>query len=168
MLFHAKDDSLHAEERLTLLEEEDAEDRLEALLIIEFHHETLHCLVSKFSSSRRCPSFGYNSLMIFCPYDFPSLYLRWGFSLFLKRVSRLGLPHTSWRSKCQYQQPPPLILAKGVEEAEWGDEQRREYVRKRMRRRRLGINVNPLIATVLPNLLLLSLLLWNPFHDNDT
>ncbi|KAF3451434.1 hypothetical protein FNV43_RR07529 [Rhamnella rubrinervis] len=94
---------------------------------------------------------------------FPCLHLRWGISLFLKRVSRFGLPQTSWRSKCPFQQPPPLILAKGVEEAQWGEEQRKEYFRKRLRRKRLVSDVNPLIPLLLPNMLLFSLLLWNPF-----
>ncbi|XP_038690126.1 uncharacterized protein LOC119988934 [Tripterygium wilfordii] len=98
---------------------------------------------------------------------FPSLHLRWGFSLFLKKISRSGPPKTSWRCKCPYQQPPPLILAKGVEEAQWGDEQRRVYVRRRLRRKRLGSDVNPLIPILVPNLFLFSLLLWNPFPDLD-
>ncbi|KAJ0018951.1 hypothetical protein Pint_10518 [Pistacia integerrima] len=71
-------------------------------------------------------------------------------------------------SECPYQQPPPLILAKGVEEAQWGDAQKREYVRMRLRRKRLGTDVNPLIPTLLPNLLLFSLLLWNPFPVDDS
>ncbi|CAN4084105.1 unnamed protein product [Withania somnifera] len=94
---------------------------------------------------------------------FPSVYLKWAFSVYLKRVSRLGAPLTSWRSKCPYQQPPPLILAKGVEEAQWGDEERIQYVRKRFKRRYLGSDVHPLIAFIVPNVLLFSLLFWNPF-----
>ncbi|GAV60328.1 hypothetical protein CFOL_v3_03859, partial [Cephalotus follicularis] len=99
---------------------------------------------------------------------FLSLHMRWGFSLFIKRVFRFGLPVTSWRSKCPYQQPPPLILAKGLEEAQWGDVQRREYVRRRLRRKRLVSDVHPLIPIMVPNILLLSLLLWNPFPDLDS
>lgn len=94
--------------------------------------------------------------------------MRWGLSLFLKRVSTLGLPQTSWRSKCPYQQPPPLVLAKGVEEAKWEDEEIREYVKKRLKRKRLGSDMNPLIPTLLPNLVLFSLLLWNPFPEYDS
>lgn len=97
----------------------------------------------------------------------PSLLKRWGFSFFLKRFFTMGLPQTSWRSKCPFQQPPPLILAKGVEEAQWGPEQRRAYVRKRLSRKRLGSNVNPLIPFLIPNILLLSLMIWNPFHYLD-
>jgi hypothetical protein len=76
--------------------------------------------------------------------------LRWGFSLFLQRVCRFGLPETSWRSKCPFQQPPPLILAKGVKEAQWGEERRKEYVRKKLRRKRLGSIVHPLIPILIP------------------
>lgn len=105
---------------------------------------------------------------ILCRKGPPFLDLRWGFSLFLGRLSRLGLPETSWRSKCPYLQPPPLVLARGVEPARWGAEERREYFRQRLRRRRLGNDVNPLIPLLVPNLLLFSLLLWDPFvHDRD-
>ncbi|OMO76372.1 hypothetical protein CCACVL1_15724 [Corchorus capsularis] len=100
---------------------------------------------------------------------FPSLNLKWGISLFLKRVSTLGFPETSWRSKCPYHQPPPLILAKGVEEAGWSDDQRREYARKRLRRKPLYSDVHPFIPIFVPNLLLFSLLFVNPFPlDEDS
>ncbi|KAH7568871.1 hypothetical protein JRO89_XS06G0065000 [Xanthoceras sorbifolium] len=164
-----QDDSLHAEERLTALEEEDAEDRLEVMADIIDSNSLSPCsALDSFLLNRLPCKVPTCSVVRVLAAGFPSLYLRWGFSLFLKRVSRFGLPHTSWRSKCPYQQPPPLILAEGVEEADWGDEQRREYVRRRLRRKRLGSDVNPLIPTVLPNLLLFSLLLWNPFPDNDS
>ncbi|XP_068648837.1 uncharacterized protein [Aristolochia californica] len=96
-------------------------------------------------------------------YPLPLL-LKWGFSLFLKRVSSLGLPATSWRCKCPFQQPPPLILAAGVEPVpeNFGEEQKRAYRRKRLRRKRLGSDVHPLIPFVVPNLLLFLLLKWNP------
>lgn len=92
------------------------------------------------------------------------LHLTWGLSLFLKRVARFGLPETSWRCKCPFQQPPPLLLAAGVEPApaSLGPEQRRGYVRRRLRRRRLSSDVHPLIPLVVPNVLLLLLLYWNP------
>lgn len=96
------------------------------------------------------------------------LLLKWAFSQFLKRVSRFGLPHTSWRSKCPFQQPPPLVLAKGVDEARWGEEERRQYVWKRLRRKRLGSNVNPIIPILLPNLLLFLFLFWDPIPLDET
>ncbi|KAL5772352.1 hypothetical protein ACOSQ2_012276 [Xanthoceras sorbifolium] len=155
------------------MEETTWEQRIQALTHILTSPTTTPSLHSQFFISTQIPCYlNWDYPPVLCTKPaaagFPSLYLRWGFSLFLKRVSRFGLPHTSWRSKCPYQQPPPLILAEGVEEADWGDEQRREYVRRRLRRKRLGSDVNPLIPTVLPNLLLFSLLLWNPFPDNDS
>ncbi|PIN06553.1 hypothetical protein CDL12_20892 [Handroanthus impetiginosus] len=98
----------------------------------------------------------------------PPPLLRWAFSQFLKRARRFGLPETSWRSKCPYQLPPPLVLAKGVEEAQWGEEEKRKYVRKRLRRKRLGSNVHPFIPIIVPNLLLFSLLFWDPFPVDET
>ncbi|GKV47740.1 hypothetical protein SLEP1_g54609 [Rubroshorea leprosula] len=98
---------------------------------------------------------------------FPSLHLRWGFSLFLKRVSRLGLPETSWRCKCPYQQPPPLILAKGVDESRWDEVQRKEYARRRLRRKRLIRNVHPTIPVLVPNLIAIFLLFYFPTPPVD-
>ncbi|KAL8032552.1 hypothetical protein ABFX02_13G103700 [Erythranthe guttata] len=98
----------------------------------------------------------------------PPPLMRWALFQFLKRASRLGLPETSWRSKCPYQLPPPLVLAEGLKEAEWGGEERKKYVRERLRRKRLGSNVNPLIPIVVPNLLLLSLLFWDPIPFDHT
>ncbi|KAL5715818.1 hypothetical protein ACHQM5_017588 [Ranunculus cassubicifolius] len=96
---------------------------------------------------------------------FPSLHLKWGFSQFLKKVSRLGLPETSWRSKCPFQQPPPLILAKGVEAApeQWEDEKIRVYLRKRLVSARYKDGLNPWIPFLVPNFLLFTLLVWDPF-----
>ncbi|KAL0363411.1 UNVERIFIED_CONTAM: hypothetical protein Scaly_1296300 [Sesamum calycinum] len=94
--------------------------------------------------------------------------VRWAFSRFLRRASRFGLPETSWRSKCPYQLPPPLVLAQGVEEAQWAEEEKRKYVRRRLRRKRLGSDVHPLIPIILPNLLLFPLLFWDPIQLDDT
>lgn len=148
------------------------EQRLQALThILTTHPTTTPSLHSQFLISTQIPCYlSWDYPPILCPQStttFPPLQLRWAFSLFLKRVSRFGLPETSWRSKCPFQQPPPLILAKGVEEAQWGDEQKREYVRKRLRMKRRGTDVNPLIPVLVPNMLLLSLLFWNPFSSDE-
>ncbi|KAM2830953.1 hypothetical protein PS2_036443 [Malus domestica] len=66
-------------------------------------------------------------------------------------------------SKCPYHHPPPLVLAKGGEEAQWGEDQRIERFKKRMRRKRLGSDVNPVHGILAPNMLLFSLLLWKPY-----
>ncbi|KAJ0083112.1 hypothetical protein Patl1_10648 [Pistacia atlantica] len=102
------------------------EQKLQALTHILTSPTTSPSLYSQFFISTQIPCYinwDYPPILCNKP-TFPPLLLRWGFSLFLKRVSRFGLPHTSWRSKCPYQQPPPLILSKGVEEAQWGDAQK--------------------------------------------
>lgn len=148
------------------------EQRLQALTHVLTSPTTTPPLYSQLFISRQIPCYlNWEYPPILCTKGtriFPSLHLRWGFSLFLKRASRLGLPETSWRSKCPYQQPPPLILAKGVEEAQWGDEQKREYFRKRIRRKKLLSNIHPSIPILVPNLFLFSLLLWNPFPDLES
>ncbi|CAA0817868.1 Unknown protein [Striga hermonthica] len=98
----------------------------------------------------------------------PPPLVKWAVLRFLKQASRFGLPETSWRSKCPYQVPPPLVPAKGLEEARWGEEERIRYVRRRLRRERLGIKVHPLIGIVVPNLLLLATLLWDPMASDVT
>ncbi|KAF9611604.1 hypothetical protein IFM89_033608 [Coptis chinensis] len=157
------------------MEETTWERRLVAVTHILTHQTTTPSLHSQFFISNQIPCYlNWDYPPILCNKNtqnkFPSLYLKWGFSLFLKRVSRLGCPETSWRSKCPFQQPPPLILAKGVEEvpAQWGEEERRGYYRKRLRRKRLGSDVNPLIPFLVPNLFLLSLLVWDPFVGEES
>ncbi|XP_021726588.1 uncharacterized protein LOC110693771 [Chenopodium quinoa] len=94
----------------------------------------------------------------------PTFNLKWSFSLFLKR---LRAPPISWRSKCPYSQPPPLILGKGVEEAKWDDESKRLYFRKRLFRKKLVSEVNPLIPILVPNVLLVWVLFWGPIPLDD-
>ncbi|WOL12351.1 hypothetical protein Cni_G21117 [Canna indica] len=96
---------------------------------------------------------------------FPSPLLRWSVALFLRRASRLCLAASSWRSKCPFQQPPPLVLSSAVDPPppRLGPEERRERFRKRLRRGRIGIRVPEVLAFAVPNLALLSLLLWDPF-----
>ncbi|XP_057464227.1 uncharacterized protein LOC130754003 [Actinidia eriantha] len=142
------------------------EQKLQAVTHILTHPTTTPTLHSQLFISSQIPCYlNWDYPPLLCPTTtFPPPHLRWALSLFLKRVSRFGLPHTSWRSKCPYQQPPPLVLAKGVEEAHWSDEEKkREYVQKRIRRRRLVSDVPPLIPFLVPNLLAFTLLLWNPF-----
>ncbi|CAL9120906.1 unnamed protein product [Musa textilis] len=95
---------------------------------------------------------------------FPPPLLRWSLAIFLRRSSRLGLPASSWRAKCPFQQPPPLVLSSAVDPPppRWGPEERRESVRKRLRRGRIGVRVSPVLAFAVPNLALLSLLFWEP------
>ncbi|KAF7803413.1 uncharacterized protein G2W53_042524 [Senna tora] len=140
--------------------------RLQALTHILTSPTTAPSLHSQFLISYQIPCYlhwDYPPILCSKPY----VLTRWSLSLFLRRLLRLGPPRTSWRSKCAFQQPPPLALAKGVEEARWGDEERREYVRKRLGRKRLVRDVNPVIPVLIPNLFLISLMLWNPFRDDN-
>ncbi|KAJ1394032.1 hypothetical protein SESBI_34570 [Sesbania bispinosa] len=143
------------------------EQKLQALTHILTNPTTTPSLHSQFFIATQIPCYlNWDYPPILC--SNPSLLKRWVSSFFLKRVFGIGPPQTSWRSKCPYQQPPPLILAEGVEEeAQWGNEQRRAYVRKRLARRRLGSDVNPLLPILIPNFLLLSLMIWNPFRSQD-
>lgn len=144
--------------------------------------QKLHALTHILTSPTNSPPlhsqlFVATQIPCYLNWDYPPLLCRrpaspppliaWAFSHFIKRARRFGLPETSWRSKCPYQLPPPLILAKGVAEAEWGPEERTRYVRSRFKRKRLGINVHPSIPILLPNLFLLSLLFWDPISLQD-
>lgn len=146
------------------------EQKFQALTHILTNPTTTPSLHSQYFISTQIPCYlNWDYPPLLCPqYQHPTFNLRWGFSLFLKRVSRLGVPLTSWRSKCPYLQPPPLVLAKGVEEAKWDDEGKKQYLRKRLSRKKLQSEVNPWIPVLLPNLFLLSLLLWNPFPQYDS
>ncbi|XP_062017276.1 uncharacterized protein LOC133733642 [Rosa rugosa] len=143
------------------------EQRLNALTHILINPTTTPPLHSQFFISTQIPCYlNWDYPPVLCTKSPSYTHLKWGISLFLKRVFKLGPPETSWRSKCPYQIPPPLILAKGVEEAQWDPEQKRLYFRKRLRRKRFAPDVNPWIPFLIPNMLLLSLLLWNPYPEN--
>ncbi|KAI3923911.1 hypothetical protein MKW98_012700 [Papaver atlanticum] len=156
------------------MEETNLEQRLHALTHLLTHPTVKPSLHSQLFISNQVPCYlNWDYPPFLCKKqdanNFPSLHLKWGFTLFLRRVLRLGPPLTSWRSQCPYQQPPPLILAKGLEvPTQLGEEQRREYFRKRVKRKRFGgWNINPLIPVLVPNLMLLSLLFLKPFADDD-
>ncbi|GLT80923.1 hypothetical protein SLA2020_523340 [Shorea laevis] len=149
------------------MEDQNWEQKLQTLTHILTNPTTAPPLHSQFFVSKQIPCYlNWNYPPVLCTKPnsetFPSLHFRWGFSLFLKTVARLGLPETSWWCKCPYQQPPPLILSKGVEEARWDDEQRREHARRRLRRKRLVSNVHPAIPVLVPNLIAILLLFYHP------
>ncbi|ERN15451.1 hypothetical protein AMTRI_Chr05g59250 [Amborella trichopoda] len=93
-----------------------------------------------------------------------SLHWKWAFSLFLRKLANLGLPQTSWRSKCPFTQPPPLVLAKGAEPPplKMGPEEKREIYRKILRRKRWVKKVPSIIPFLVPNLSLFLMLLYDP------
>ncbi|CAJ1961762.1 unnamed protein product [Sphenostylis stenocarpa] len=147
------------------MEEASWEQRLQALTHILTSPTTTPSLHSQFFIATQIPCYlNWDYPPFLC--SNPNLLRTWLRSFFLKRVFGTAPPQTSWRSKCPFHQPPPLILADGVEEPHWGPQQRRAYVRKRMARK-LRKNVNPVPHIVIPNLLLLSLMIWNPFQSQD-
>ncbi|MFS8026312.1 hypothetical protein Hanom_Chr16g01485311 [Helianthus anomalus] len=147
------------------MEETTWEQRHNALTHILTHPTTTPSLHSQLFISTQIPCCYHNWEYppIFCPKHHQ---LQWAIGLFLKRAGGGGLNQGSWRSKCPYQLPPPMVLAKGVEPPKWGDEDKREYVKKRLRRKKLGNDINPWIPILLPNLILMSFLLWDPFQDD--
>ncbi|XP_072982381.1 uncharacterized protein [Typha latifolia] len=148
------------------------EQRIHTLTHILIHQTTTPSFHSQLFVASQVPCFlNWDYPPFLCPsnHSFPPPLLRWSFSLFLSRAVRLGQPITTWRSKCPFQQPPPLVLSSAVDPApqRWGPEERRAYFRKRLRRGRIGIRVPPLLILVVPNLALLSLLLWDSLWLGD-
>ncbi|KAI3796821.1 hypothetical protein L1987_39507 [Smallanthus sonchifolius] len=141
------------------MEESRWEERQQALThILTNPTTTTPSLHSQYLISTQLPCYlNWDYPPILCPKH----QLQWAVGLFMKRVG--GVFKGSWRSKCPYQQPPPLVLAKGVQPPKWGDEDKREYVKKRLTRKKLGNDINPWIPILLPNLILLSFLYWDPF-----
>ncbi|CAH1415862.1 unnamed protein product [Lactuca virosa] len=116
------------------MEETTWEQRHHALTHILTHHTTTPSLHAQFFIATQIPCYlDWEYPPILCPkhHEF-----RWALSLFMRRVS---MKKASWRSKCPYQLPQPLVLAKGVEEPKWGEEDKIEYVKKRLRRKRSTI-----------------------------
>lgn len=147
------------------MEETTWEERHHAVTHILTHHTNTPSLHSQFFISTKIPCYlNWDYPPILCP---KHNQLKWAISLFLKRVSKLGvINQATWRSNCPYQQPPPLVLAKGVEEAKWGDEDKIKYVKKRFRKKKLGNNINPWIPILIPNLIVLSFLFWDPYQND--
>ncbi|CAK8530584.1 unnamed protein product [Lathyrus sativus] len=133
------------------------EQKLHALTHILTTPTTTPSLHSQFFIATQIPCYlNWDYPPILC--SNPSLVQKWKLSFFLKRVATMGIPETSWRSKCPFQQPLPLILAKGVEEAQWGNEETKGYARKRFSRKRIGRDVNPVLIVWLPSVLLVVVL----------
>ena len=148
------------------MEETSWEQRVQALTHILTSPTTTPSLHSQFFIATQIPCYLNWDYPPFLCSSNPQLLKTWLRSFFLKRVLGNAPPQTSWRSKCPFHQPPPLILTEGVEEAQWEPQQRRAYVRKRMARK-LRRNVNPFLPVLLPNLLLLSFMFWNPLDSQD-
>ncbi|KAL0919431.1 hypothetical protein M5K25_011525 [Dendrobium thyrsiflorum] len=140
------------------------EDRIETLSHILTHPTKTPSLHSQLFVAARFPCF--------LRWDYPpflceagaSVILRWSSALFFRRVTGLERPTASWRSKCPFQHPPPMLLSCAEEPApaRWTPELLRERVRRRFRRGRLGLRVPPLLVVAVPNLVLLLLLFRDP------
>jgi hypothetical protein len=139
-------------------------DRIETLSHVLTHQTLAPSLHSQFFVSLRAPCFlDWSFPPFLCPLatSLPS----WSLSFFLSSASHLGLPRSTWRSLCPFQQPPPCILSSGVDPApeRWGLQERREYARRRIRRGRFGLHIPQVLLFAVPNLVLLSLvLLFDP------
>ncbi|QCD76788.1 hypothetical protein DEO72_LG1g409 [Vigna unguiculata] len=147
------------------MEEAPWEQRLQALTHILTSPTTTPSLHSQFFIATQIPCYiNWDYPPFLC--SNPNFLTTWLRSFFLKRLFGTAPPHTSWRSKCPFHQPQPLILAQGLDHPNWEPQQRRAYVRKRMARK-LRKNVNPVLHIVMPNLVFLSLMIWNPFRSLD-
>ncbi|KAK9706731.1 hypothetical protein RND81_07G148200 [Saponaria officinalis] len=145
------------------------EQRIHTLTHILTTPTTNPSLHSQYFISNQIPCYlNWDYPPLLCTKHHPFLFLKYNLTLFLKRVPTFGIPLTSWRSKCPYFQPTPLILAEGVQLPIPGVDEKRLYVRKRLHRKPLQSDINPWIPFLVPNLLLFSLLLWNPFPEIDS
>ncbi|KAJ3680123.1 hypothetical protein LUZ60_016401 [Juncus effusus] len=138
-------------------------NRFETLTHVLTHQTLSPSLHSQHFVSLRAPCFlNWSYPPFLCPSPLPLF--KFSFSLYLSRLSRLGLPHTTWRSLCPFQQPPPVIISSGVDPGpeRLGVEERREYARRRIRRKRWsGNEVGGVLLLIVPNIAALSLVVFN-------
>uniref|UniRef100_A0ACD5V7N6 Uncharacterized protein n=1 Tax=Avena sativa TaxID=4498 RepID=A0ACD5V7N6_AVESA len=111
--------------------------RTEALTHILTHPSHSPSLHSQLFLASRvpCPPRGSSYPPFLCP---GASLLRWALtSVFLPRASRLGLPPSSWRSRCPFQLPPPLVPSAAIEQApeRWGEAEIKAYAQRRRARR---------------------------------
>ncbi|XP_052150837.1 uncharacterized protein LOC127769326 [Oryza glaberrima] len=141
--------------------------RVEALthiLIHPSHSPSLHSQL--FLASRvPCPPPGSTYPPFLCPGagDGAGL-LRWALaSVFLPRAARLCLPPSSWRSRCPFQLPPPVVPSAAIEPApeRWGEAELRGYAR-RQRAQRGPMRARPphsiagAVLTIVPNVVIVA------------
>ncbi|PKA67142.1 hypothetical protein AXF42_Ash004634 [Apostasia shenzhenica] len=139
-------------------------DCIDTLTHILTYPTTTPSLHSQLFVASRVPCFlRWDYPPFLCPDPTPTI-LRWAEGLFRRRVAKFGRLQASWRSKCPFQQPPPLVLSTAVKPAppRWMPENLREHFRQRIQRGRLGLRVSPLLVVTVPNLLLLLLLFCDP------
>jgi len=132
--------------------------RTEALTHILTHPSHSPSLHSQLFLASRVPCPG--SASSYPPFLCPGAsLLRWALaSVFLPRAARLGLPPSSWRSRCPFQLPPPLVPSAAIEPApeRWGDAELAAYARRRRARRgplttRPPVSVAGVVLTIVPS-----------------
>ncbi|PUZ47612.1 hypothetical protein GQ55_7G180300 [Panicum hallii var. hallii] len=135
--------------------------RAEALTHILTHPSHSPSLHSQLFLASRvpCPPSGPGSTASYPPFLCPGAsLLRWALtSVFLPRAARLCLPPSSWRSRCPFQLPPPLVPSAAIEPApeRWGDAELSAYARRRRARRgpltaRPPMSVAGVVLTTVP------------------
>ena len=132
--------------------------RAEALTHILTHPSHSPSLHSQLFLASRVPCPG--SASSYPPFLCPGAsLLRWALaSVFLPRAARLCLPPSSWRSRCPFQLPPPLVPSAAIEPApeRWGDAELAAYARRRRARRgplttRPPVSVAGVVLTIVPS-----------------
>ncbi|XP_015691737.2 uncharacterized protein LOC102721636 [Oryza brachyantha] len=138
-------------------------ERAEALthvLTNPSHSPSLHSQL--FLASRvPCPPAGSTYPPFLCP---GAGLLRWALaSVFLPRVARLCLPPSSWRSRCPFQLPPPIVSSIGIEQApeRWSEAELRAYARRQRvlrgpMRARPPHSVAGAVLTIVPNVVIVA------------
>ena len=139
--------------------------RAEALTHILTHPSHAPSLHSQLFLASRvpCPPRGVGSTTSYPPFLCPGAsLLRWALvSVFLPRVARLCLPPSSWRSRCPFQLPPPLVPSAAIEPApeRWADAELRDYAHRRRARRgpltvRPPVSVTGAVLCTVPNIVI--------------
>ncbi|XP_051217817.1 uncharacterized protein [Lolium perenne] len=131
------------------------------------HSPSLHSQL--FLASRvPCPPGGSSYPPFLCP---GASLLRWALaSVFIPRAARLGLPPSSWRSRCPFQLPPPVVPSTAIEPApeRWGEAELRGYAQRRRARRgpmrvRPPVSVAGIVLTTVPNFVIIAVIMRELF-----
>lgn len=145
-------------------------ERTEALTHILTHPSHSPSLHSQLFLASRvpCPPRGSSYPPFLCP---GASLLQWALtSVFLPRAARLGLPPSSWRSRCPFQLPPPLVPSAGIEPApeRWGEAELRGYAQRRRARRgpmrtRPPVSMAGVVLTTVPNIVIIVVIMRELF-----
>ncbi|KAL6652537.1 hypothetical protein ACP70R_011462 [Stipagrostis hirtigluma subsp. patula] len=146
--------------------------RTEALTHILTHPSHAPSLHSQLFLASRVPCPPPGATTSYPPFLCPGAsLLRWALAaVFLPRAARLGLPPSSWRSRCPFQLPPPLVPSSAIEPApaRWGEDELRGYARRRRARRgplttRPPLSVAGAVLTTVPNIVIIAVVIRELF-----